>query len=190
VAHSWTSRKQTSFANEWIKHIRNGQFLQENGPLWFCLALLIFSVAFAVFRRVYGSFPKLTNAEHTLDTGTLIRFALIMATITLAIRLARPPTVLNLPLRDFGQYVLLFGAGILLSRRDRSLTTLEVSSGFRWIVFALTVGFGAWLTIVVAGGALRGEGSALYGGWHWQRGVQHLGIIYLRGALLRPGSAI
>jgi|GEM_PF-3027833 len=42
VAHSWNSTKPTSMANEWIKHIRNGQFLQENGPLWFCLALLIF----------------------------------------------------------------------------------------------------------------------------------------------------
>lgn len=43
-AHSWNSTSPTSFAKEWVKHIRNGQFLQENGPLWFCLALLIFSL--------------------------------------------------------------------------------------------------------------------------------------------------
>src|SRR5579864_457983 len=47
LAHSWTSTLPTSFLNEWVKHIRNGDFLQENGPLWFCLALLIFSAVYA-----------------------------------------------------------------------------------------------------------------------------------------------
>jgi hypothetical protein len=48
VAGSWRSTGPTSFAKEWLKHIRNRQILQENGPLWFCLALLIFSVAYAL----------------------------------------------------------------------------------------------------------------------------------------------
>jgi glucans biosynthesis protein C len=39
VAQSWTSTQPTSFANESLKHTQNRQFLQENGPLWFCLAL-------------------------------------------------------------------------------------------------------------------------------------------------------
>ena len=168
VAHSWTSTKPTSFTNEWIKHVRNGQFLQENGPLWFCLALLIFSVGFAVFRHVYGNhFMQPKKAESNLDDGTLIRFALLIAAVTFTIRLARLPMLLNLPLRDFGQYILLFGAGILCARH-KSLTKLELSSGIRWIALALTVGFAAWLTILITGGALRGEGSAFYGGWHWQ----------------------
>jgi len=51
LAHSWTSTRPTSFLNEWIKHIRNGEFLQENGPLWFCLALLIFSIVYAGIAR-------------------------------------------------------------------------------------------------------------------------------------------
>lgn len=168
VAHSWVSTKPTSFTNEWIKHIRNGQFLQENGPLWFCLALLIFSVVFVVFRHAYGGhFMERTKAEHTLDDGTLIRFALLMAAATFAIRLAGLPTFLNLPLRDFGQYILLFGAGILFARHQ-SLPKLELSSGIRWLALALSVGFAVWLTILITGGALRGEGSAFYGGWHWQ----------------------
>jgi glucans biosynthesis protein C len=39
VAQSWTSNKSTSFANEWIKHIWNGQFLQKmghSGSAWPC----------------------------------------------------------------------------------------------------------------------------------------------------------
>jgi hypothetical protein len=54
VAHSWSSTEPTSFANGWLKHIRNGEFLQENGPLRFCLALLIFSVVIAAVTKISG----------------------------------------------------------------------------------------------------------------------------------------
>ena len=60
VAHSWTSTRPTSFANESIKHIRNGEFLQENGPLWFCVALLIFSLLFSL---IWASIPRRAPAE-------------------------------------------------------------------------------------------------------------------------------
>ena len=88
VARSWTSTEPTSFASEWLKHIRNGQFLQENGPLWFCLALLIFSIGYAAFRALYegGSIcnTKEGDAPHA---STLICFALLMAAVTFLIRL-------------------------------------------------------------------------------------------------------
>jgi fucose 4-O-acetylase-like acetyltransferase len=64
VAHSWTSTDPTSFGNEWMKHIRNGQFLQENGPLWFCLALLIFSVGYALFGSVWPTKVRTKNQGH------------------------------------------------------------------------------------------------------------------------------
>ncbi len=166
VAHSWTSTEPTSFANEWLKHIRNGQFLQENGPLWFCLALLIFSAGYAAFRAIYGGTGN-AKQEHTPHSRTLISFALLMAAVTFLIRLGQPVSVFNLPLKDFGQYILLFGAGILAARYH-SLSNLELSSGIRWIVVAFTIGFAAWLTILITGGALRGEGAAFSGGWHWQ----------------------
>ncbi len=168
VARSWTSTEPTSFANEWLKHIRNGQFLQENGPLWFCLALLIFSLGYATFRTLSrGSSSGDTKQGHPLDSGTLVCFALLIAAVTFLIRLARPASFLNLPLKDFGQYTLLFAAGILSARRH-SLTKLQLSSGIRWIVFALTIGFAVWLTILITGGAFRGKASAFSGGWHWQ----------------------
>jgi hypothetical protein len=63
-SHSWNSTEPTSFANEWVKHIRNAEFLQENGPLWFCLALLIFSVMYVVFRALRST-TKDNNNEGT-----------------------------------------------------------------------------------------------------------------------------
>lgn len=166
VAHSWTSTEPTSMANEWLKHIRNGEFLQENGPLWFCLALLIFSLVYVVL-RVSRDSPPARNAEAPPATGKLIGFALGMATITFLVRVIRPPTILNMHLGDFPQYILLFTAGIFAAGGGW-LPKLQFSSGIRWLALALPIGFAAWLAILVTGGALEGNGNAYSGGWHWQ----------------------
>ncbi len=157
VAHSWTSTRPTSMANEWIKHIRNGEFLQENGPLWFCLALLIFSVTYAALR------PS-TRKEATPrpDTKTLIGFALLMGAVTFVVRSAQVPTFLNMQLRDFPQYILLFAAGIRASRGGW-LSKLHVSSAIRWVCVVLPLGFAAWLAILFGGSSMNHVAR-----WTWQ----------------------
>lgn len=170
LAHSWTSTGPTSFFNEWIKHIRNGEVLQENGPLWFCLALLIFSIVYA---GIAGNKIASPDYEHghrePPGTGTLALFALSIATGTFIVRLVLPSgaSFLNMHLRDFPQYILLFAAGILAARRQW-LLKLSFRAGIRWLIVILPVGFAAWLTIVIGGGALEGHGRAYSGGWYWQ----------------------
>jgi glucan biosynthesis protein C len=160
VAHSWTSTRPTSFANEWIKHIRNGEFLQENGPLWFCLALLIFCVVYAAIHRPRPAQPAPPS------NGMLFGFPLLMTALTFLVRLSHPPSLLNMHLGDFPQYVLLFSAGILAAR-GRWLDKLSFASSIRWLVAALTAGFAAWLAIMIGGGAIDGNRRA-YSGSHWQ----------------------
>jgi fucose 4-O-acetylase-like acetyltransferase len=166
---SWTSTETTSFRNEWLKHIRNGEFLQENGPLWFCLALLIFSIVYAGWRSLSA-----TNARSLADmqpptTRQLIGFAAVMATVTFVVRLIVPPgtTVLNLHLGDFPQYVLMFSTGILAAR-GRWTLALNESAGIRWLVVVLPIGFVVWLSVLLTGGATMGNVDAYAGGWHWQ----------------------
>jgi glucans biosynthesis protein C len=155
-AHSWTSTRPTSFANEWIKHIRNGEFLQENGPLWFCLALLIFSLAYAAWPIRAGS-SRPTNS-------TLISFALTMAAFTFLVRVARPPSFLNMHLADFPQYILLFLAGILAAR-GQWIQKLDYATGIRWLVGALTVGFAVWLAIYIERGHRGLRQTAAFACW-------------------------
>ena len=174
VAHSWNSTEPTSFANEWIKHIRNGQFLQENGPLWFCLALLIFSVCYAAIHRTRP--PTTDTPKHTApDNKRLIAFALVMAAFTFVVRLVFPDgtSILNLQLADFAQYILLFIAGTYFAR-GRWLQKLDYSLGVRWLAIVLPAGFVAWLAILILGGRLSGDGSAYAGGWHWQAAAMNL----------------
>jgi hypothetical protein len=168
-AHSWTSTEPTSFANEWIKHIRNGEFLQENGPLWFCLALLIFSIFYVSLIPVFSR--SNTNIENSRppDALKLIGFAIVMALFTFVVRLFLPSgaSFLNMHLGDFPQYIPLFGAGILAARNNW-LPKLSFSSGIRWLTIVLPLGFVAWLMILWKGGILSGNGDAFSGGWHWQ----------------------
>jgi glucans biosynthesis protein C len=164
LAHSWNSTRPTTFPHEWIKHIRNGQFLQENGPLWFCLALLIFSVVYAILPR--RSAPRPSAAP---GTSSLAGFAFVMATGAFFVRATLPPgfTLLNMHLGDFAQYILLFAAGILAAR-GRWLPELSFARGIRWLMIVLPLGFGVWLSVLLAGGALTGNGRAFSSGWHWQ----------------------
>ena len=168
VAQSWTSSEPTSFAQEWIKHIKNGQVLQESGPLWFCVALLIFSLAYTSIRAVTGRrlLSKPVN-DCFPSWRKIVCFVLLMATATFALRITRLSTVFNLPVRDFSQYVLLFTVGILAARR-RWLTRLDLRVGVSAIIFALSVGFLAWFAILSCGGFFRGNESAFSGGLHWQ----------------------
>jgi hypothetical protein len=173
-SHSWNSTEPTSFANEWIKHIRNGQFAQENGPLWFCLALLIFSVAYAALGRQSSAARGRNAPSPPPGTGALIGFALAMAAFEFLIRLTfSGVTLLNMHLGDFAQYILLFSAGILASRQAW-LPKLPYRTGMRWLMVVLPLGFAAWLTMVIGGGALQGHASAYSGGWHWEAAALNL----------------
>ncbi len=167
VAHSWTSTRPTSMSNEWVKHIRNGEVLQESGPLWFCLALLIFSAIYAALRVSRVPTSNTNVAAPSPSSRTLIAFAFVIAIATFLIRAAKPAVFLNMHLGDFPQYTLLFMAGILAARRGW-LPKLNYSSAIGWPALVLPIGFAAWLAIVIGGGAMEPNGRAHFGGWHWQ----------------------
>lgn len=168
-SHSWNSTEPTSFTEQWIKHIRNGEFLQENGPLWFCLALLIFSAVYAVWRAIRRNAKGYLGKEHSLNAGLVVGFALVLANFTFLTRLVLPPgtSLLNMHLGDFPQYILLFGAGVAAARTSW-LQSLSYTSGVYSLVGALTAGLAACLLILRLGGAFSGNGKAFAGGWHWQ----------------------
>jgi len=184
-AHSWNSTEPTSFANEWIKHIRNGQFMQENGPLWFCLALLVFSVAYAGLRAWRGpargpARAPTRDGDRLRDSAppttlALIGFAVAIAAGRFVLHLVLPPgtSVLNMHLGDFSQYVFLFVAGIAAARRGW-LPRLSHAAGLRWLRIVLPLGFVAWLAIVASGVQPDGSVHLQLDGWHWQSAAMSL----------------
>jgi len=164
IAHSWTSTLPTSFANEWIKHIRNGKVLQENGPLWFCLALLIFCLIYAASRSLGRSRAPVLEDGAPPSTGHLVRFALVMAALSYFVRALDPGSLLNMPLQDFPQYLLLFSAGVLAARQDW-LLKLDFQLGVHMLLTMVPAGFVAWISLMIDA---ERHGVDFSRGWNWQ----------------------
>jgi hypothetical protein len=166
VAGSWTG--PASFAHEWWRHIRNGEVLQENGPLWFCLALLIFSIAYAAIESPRTQPRQAGRHRGPPATRELVGFALAMAAGRFLIRLAFPnAVVMNMHLGDFAQYVLLFAAGILASRYAW-LDSMPTPLAKHWAAAVLPASLALWLFVLAASGVFHGGRNVPDTGWHWQ----------------------
>lgn len=164
VAHSWTSTVPTSFANEWVKHVRNGEFIQENGPLWFYLALMIFCLVYAVLRSLHRSEVQPREGSAPPSTGHLVRFAVLMAALSYVVRALEPGSVLNMHLADFPQYILLFIGGLMAAQWDW-LQKLDFQRGVHWLSIVLPVGLVGWLGLMIDA---QRHGVGLSGIWNWQ----------------------
>ncbi|MGA3161545.1 MAG: acyltransferase family protein [Terracidiphilus sp.] len=143
---------------------RHKQFI--NGPLWFAQALLIFSLAYCVWRAVFGS--QLADSQRTPSRVPAGYWWLLSAlgtgAVALAIRQFVPTgeNVIGLQLGYFATYIVLFGAGIAAWRYDwlRQLTWKSARTG----IIALVI---AWPTMLVGGAvasALNGPGKSNFGG--------------------------
>jgi fucose 4-O-acetylase-like acetyltransferase len=164
IAGSW-SATHSSFVREWWRHIADGEVWSENGPLWFCVALLVFCVVHAFTAK--SSRP--IRPMQSLSPERLPAFALAMAICEFVLRLALPPhaVLLNMHLADFAQYVLMFAAGIWIGRRQ-GLSLLSDRSGLRIFAALGVLGAIGWWLLIVFGGALKGNTDVYGGGWHWQ----------------------
>jgi glucans biosynthesis protein C len=155
----------------------SGRFLGASGPLWFAVALLVFSIVYAVVRfvagLVCGRTPRQPVAPRTftaraINIGVGCVIALI-AVIAFMIRLVQPlgTSVMNMQLGYFSSYVVLFVAG-LWAGRNGFLQAIPAQLGRTWLWVSVGVGLPLWMILQGLGGALEGKRDLFSGGWHWQ----------------------
>ncbi|MFC2030914.1 acyltransferase family protein [Chloroflexota bacterium] len=141
------------------------------GPLWFVAALLIFSLAYALWRLVFRQPVAPPPSEGKAPSNWAIAgFALGLGLLTFAVRIWIPVgeqfRLLGWQLAHFPQYVAMFIAGIVAYRRNW-FSALTTSQGKVWlgVVMLLLVLFPV---LFVAAGALDGDIDSAMGGVHWQ----------------------
>ncbi len=179
----------------------SGRFLSASGPLWFAVALLVFSIVYAVARLVAdlvrgrrleaaGSRPR------TITTRAInIAVACLIAIIALGaflLRLVQPlgTSVMNMQLGYFSSYIVLFVAG-LWAGRNGLLAQIPAKVGRTWLWVSIGVGLPVWMILQGLGGALEGKAGplqwrlALAGGRH-----RDLGILLLRRLQPRPAHRV
>jgi hypothetical protein len=157
-----------SLASAFVPYIVSGDFLGGSGPMWFAVALLIFSLVYTGI-RVLRQGEGVVQAEPTLPRHwQVVGLALLIGTCSFLVRTVQPmgKSVMNMQLCFFSQYVFLFCVGIYARRHDW-LLRLPYSFGMCWFRMAATVGVVLWLALVVLLMKTHTE-NQLGGGWTWQ----------------------
>ena len=167
LAHSWHTK--APFAQALAVYFTRFRFLAGTGPLWFCVALLIFSIGYVVYRRLLPSPAKRRTSAALPGAGGVVLTVAALAVTTFLIRIALPvgTAVYNMQLCYFASYVIMFGLGVAAAGGN----WLErVSDRFAWTAAAICFALAglSWLPLLAFGGALAGQSAAYNGGAHWQ----------------------
>lgn len=106
------------------------------GPAWFLEVLLIFSLVYALWRRVRRVLHAGEAAQLPFPgSRTILLFILALGAFTFALRFFLPTEkqILHLRLGNYGEYVAFFGAGIIAYRRQW-LDKITGAIGTRWTI--------------------------------------------------------
>ena len=159
-------RTQASFLEFYPGYVLSLRFLVGTGPLWFALALLIFSMIYALIRVKKG---ELQHCDKPFSFRVLIKLILLITTSTFVVRLFQrlDTAVFGMQLCYFAQYIILFSFGIH-AQRNNWLPNIKYPFGKNCILTAVIPGIIFLLTIAYLGGALEGNSDAFKGGFYWQ----------------------
>jgi len=168
AAHADAARPVPSALGAYAHYIFTFEFLSGTGPLWFALALLVFSIVYANIAAFTGRKPH--PAVRPLPShAAVLGLIVVMSAGSFAVRLVQPmgTSIFNMQLCFFTQYILLFALGCM-SRRNDWLARLPRRFAMKWFVAALTLSPVLWFAMILTGGAASGHTDPYAGGLHWQ----------------------
>ena len=160
----------SSIGERYLRYLSSGRVLSGSGPLWFAIALLMFSLALAV-KRLLCPVESRSGSHSPPLPIQVAGFAGLLVVATFAFRLGQPldTDFFNLQLGFFAQYIAVFSVGVLAGRHG----WLEALACSRLAARAgggvLVAGPVAMFAVLVLGGAMKsGDFQLFKGGWHWQ----------------------
>ncbi len=155
------------FAHQWLLHLKDGEWLSETGPMWFCAALLLFAIIYGLIRLTGWKEAPIEPVGHGRDGMAVAILIAIMAASTFLVRLAvsEGASVLNVHPGDFPQYVLMFAAGAF-GYRGNWITELPERFCIQVASLALTLAIPLFAALIVFGGGLQGETAQYAGGFN------------------------
>lgn len=153
------------FGHQWLLHLKDGEWLSETGPMWFCAALLLFSIIYSLMRLTGWREPGIEPGNNGRHNLSIAAFITIMAASTFLVRIAVPENaaVLNVHPGDFPQYALMFVAGAFGYRGDWMMGLPERFC-VRWASATLVPAVALFAALLLFGGALQGQTAQYVGG--------------------------
>jgi len=142
------------------------------GPLWFVEVLLIFSLVYVLWRRLFRPNPPVPPAETESrfpGNAAIALFALLTGVGAFVVRLWLPTgwnfSLLNLQLPFFVLYIALFIVGLIAYRRNW-LLGLPEATGKLWLRIAIALIL-LFVPMALLGGAMEND-LPFKGGLNWQ----------------------
>jgi glucan biosynthesis protein C len=150
------------FGHQWLVHLKDGEWLSETGPMWFCAALLAFSILYGL-ARLAGWRESAVGVRW----DGLALFIAVMALSTFLVRIAvsEDRSVLNMHPGDFPQYILMYAAGAW-GFRGNWLHELSDRFCFRAAAILLGASVPLFAALILFGGGLQGETASYAGGFN------------------------
>ncbi len=163
-----------SLAVRYAGYVSTGRVLSGSGPLWFALALLLFSAVLALWwsvRRREGRTDSQCRTKSPPGLSGVVGLILVLVITTFGVRVWFPigTSHLNFQLCFFPQYILAFALGVAAQRGGWLASLLRSPWSVRagWLgVIGGPIGL---VTVVWLGGTPSEHGHNLYeGGWNGQ----------------------
>ena len=158
---SWTWGSG-GFAHQWLVHLKDGEWLSETGPMWFCAVLLAFSILYALARLTGWK-----EAAIRPGGAGAAAFIAVMAVLTFLVRtgVSEDASVLNVHPGDFPQYVLMYLAGAY-GYRGNWLQSFSDRFCFRIAALTLLISAPLFAALIAFGGGLAGDTAKYSGGFN------------------------
>ena len=136
----------------------------ESGPLWFAIALLVFTLVYVMLRE---RVPEIRARAY--GNRELFALGIGLALGSFLMRLVFPigSAIWNMQVPFFFQYIALFAIGIA-AKRNGWLEMLTDNMGKTWTVVAIVLAIPVWPILVLAGTASGEDITTFMGGLHSQ----------------------
>lgn len=147
------------------------------GPMWFALALLVFSIIYALLRTVWPPAAGTGAQRGNAAFNVLITLVMVIAAGAFLVRLVFPLGTIfwGMQLCYFSSYIVLFIAGIL-AYRTNYYERITSAVGKRWLIAGVILGFAGLFAIKWIAGIynfsthtinLKTTGGSFAGGVSW-----------------------
>jgi glucan biosynthesis protein C len=153
-------------------YVASGKFVGGSGPMWFALALLVFSAVFVVIRQWKPVGLTASDSIARAPSGTaLVGFGVGLVATTFLVRIWQPigTSVLNFQLCFFPQYIAAFAVGVAAGRHGwlEALATSRQARIAGWLGYI--GGPVAFVALAAIGGPPPDNGPNPYiGGWNFR----------------------
>jgi surface polysaccharide O-acyltransferase-like enzyme len=130
--------------------------------MWFCAALLAFSILYGLARL--SGWKEIALLP---DRAAIVLFMAVMAlsTFLVRVRVSEEASVLNMHPGDFPQYVLMYLAGAY-GFRGKWLDEFSDRFCFRTAALTLSISIPLFFALIVLGGGLQGDTAKYSGGFN------------------------